>query len=89
MGKRKFDYQAIYFAVKNGLSKEEAAEQFNVSPSTLGIIMTAGDAFANYQPKDNPLADYTPRQLMEELKRRGYTGKLQFVEVKTVDFSTL
>jgi len=89
MGKRKFDYPAIYIAVKNGLSKREAMEQFNVSSATLGIIMTAGDAFSAYTPKDNPLGDFTPRQLMEELRRRGYTGKLQFVEVKTVDLNTL
>ena len=88
MGKRKFDYAAIYFAVKNGLSRKEAMEQFKVSDATLSAIMTAGDAFIDYKPKENPLADYTPRQLMEELKRRGYTGKLQFVEVKTIDLAT-
>jgi len=31
------------------------------------------------------LADFTPRELMEELVRRGYTGKLQYVEVRTID----
>lgn len=89
MGKRKFDYPAIYVAVKNGLTKQEAVEKFNVSPATLGIIMTAGDAFSDYKPKANPLGDFTPRQLMEELRRRGYTGKLQFVEVKTIDLNTM
>lgn len=89
MGKRKFDYPAIYVAVKNGLSKQEAVEKFNVSLATLGIIMTAGDAFVDYKPKDNPLGDYTPRQLLEELKRRGYSGKLQRVEVRTVDLDAL
>ena len=30
---------------------------------------------------DNPLIGYTPRQLMEELARRGYTGKLSYTKV--------
>lgn len=29
---------------------------------------------------DNPLSAYTPRQLMAELKRRGYDGELTFVQ---------
>lgn len=89
MGKNKFDFAEIYFAIKNGLSKQEAAEKFNVSISYLKLIITAGNAFANYKPKDNPLEDFTPRQLMEELKRREYTGKLQYVEVKTIDMGAL
>lgn len=35
------------------------------------------------------LADFTPRELMEELKRRGYEGKLTYVETHTIDLSTL
>ena len=89
MATRKFDYAAIYYAVKNGLSKDEAIEKYGVSSATLGTIMTAGDAFTDYKPKDNPLFDYTPRQLMEELKRRGYTGRLQYVEVKTIDLGAI
>lgn len=30
--------------------------------------------------KDNPLSAYTPRQLMAELKRRGYDGELFYVQ---------
>ena len=89
MGKKKYDFAEIYFAVKNGLSKQEAVEKFQVSMPYLKLIMTAGNAFANYKPKANPLEDFTPRQLMEELKRRGYTGKLQYVEVKNIDLNKL
>ena len=39
--------------------------------------------------KNMRLADFTPRQLMEELKRRGYQGKLTYVETHTIDLSTL
>lgn len=31
------------------------------------------------------IKDFTPRELMEELARRGYTGKLQFTEVHEID----
>ena len=35
------------------------------------------------------LKDYTPRDLMLELKRRGYEGVLSFTERKTIDISRL
>lgn len=35
------------------------------------------------------LADFTPRELLEELKRRGYEGHLTYVETHTIDLSTL
>lgn len=35
------------------------------------------------------LMDFTPRELMEELKRRGYEGKLTYVETHIIDLSTL
>lgn len=35
------------------------------------------------------LADFTPRELMTELKRRGYEGKLVYTETHTIDLSTL
>lgn len=38
---------------------------------------------------DMGLAGYTPRELMAELKRRGYTGKLQYTEVKEIDLSLI
>lgn len=35
------------------------------------------------------LEDFTPRELMAELKRRGYEGTLKFTRVETVDISKL
>ena len=35
------------------------------------------------------LADFSPRELMAELKRRGYEGTLTYVETNTIDLSTL
>lgn len=41
-------------------------------------------------PKQKPsLSDYTPRELMVELKRRGYTGKLKLITIREVDFERL
>jgi ribosome-binding protein aMBF1 (putative translation factor) len=35
------------------------------------------------------LADFTPRELMAELKRRGYEGNLTYTETHTIDLSKL
>ena len=35
------------------------------------------------------ISDFTSRELMTELKRRGYEGKLHFVEVHEIDLSNI
>ena len=35
------------------------------------------------------LSDFEPRELMAELKRRGYEGQLTYVETHTIDLSKL
>lgn len=35
------------------------------------------------------LSDFEPRELMAELKRRGYEGQLTYVETHTIDLSTI
>ena len=35
------------------------------------------------------LSDFTPRELMQELQRRGYEGTLTYTEVHTIDLSIL
>lgn len=35
------------------------------------------------------LSDFTPRELMAELKRRGYDGTLTYTEVKSINISKL
>lgn len=38
---------------------------------------------------ENPLSAFTPRQLMQELVRRGYTGKLKLVRINEIDLNNL
>ena len=33
------------------------------------------------------LRDFTPRELMEELSRRGYEGKLTYTHIETIDIT--
>ena len=40
---------------------------------------------ATTQQRELRLKDFTPRELMQELARRGYEGKLTFVEVHEID----
>lgn len=37
------------------------------------------------EPSDNPLTSYTPRQLMEELARRGYKGRLTYTHIIDIE----
>lgn len=52
-----------------------------------GVIQAKGHTpvspieLAHADPEDYPeLGRFTPRQLIEELKNRGYTGELQYVQ---------
>lgn len=38
---------------------------------------------------EDGLSAYTPRQLMEELAKRGYMGKLEYVEKHIIDITKL
>ena len=47
------------------------------------------DDYLRAEKRNLCLSDFTPRELMEELKRRGYEGKLTYVETHIIDLSTL
>lgn len=40
-----------------------------------------------YSARQLALQDYTPRELMEELARRGYEGKLTYTHIETIDIA--
>lgn len=50
---------------------------------------TAELKFQITQSTQSALANATPRDLMQELVRRGYTGTLQKTEIKTIDLSKI
>lgn len=41
------------------------------------------------QAKNMRLEEFTPRELILELKRRGYTGKLTYTQIRVLDIETL
>ena len=49
----------------------------------------AGKKKNKTDPMKMRLKDFTPRQLMEELRFRGYTGKLYFTETHTIDLEKM
>lgn len=61
-------------------SQQETAKIAGVGLSTVGRINKELRT-----DESNPLAAYTPRQLMQELRRRGYTGPLQYVQKIDID----
>ena len=62
-------------------------------PSAYCMECTRADSRKRYRdtPPDseNPLSAFTPRQLMQELVRRGYTGKLKLVTINEIDLNNL
>ena len=70
----------IYIFLQNH-SVEEAAKEYNVTEKAVASIKNIGDALTTNRPKplnSKPLNMFTPRELMEELARRGYKGKLLY-----------
>lgn len=70
------------------------SEFYKKSGSPDGLQYVCKDCLKEYQHKRNSmgggtnrvfsnpdLARFTPRQLMEELRARGYTGELKYVQV--------
>lgn len=39
--------------------------------------------------KKQRLSEFTPRELMQELRRRGYEGELTYTEVKRINLSSI
>ena len=81
--KRKFDYREIYLYAKE-YGKKAAMEAFNASEGTVQYVISIGDAVLEGrkpQKDAKTLDQYSPRELMTELSRRGYEGKLTYKQV--------
>ena len=86
--KAKVDYIDVYFYAKEH-GKKAASEQFNLSMSRVANTVLLGDVSMADKPVEKhakTIDKYSPRELMEELARRGYTGKLQFTQ--TIDITS-
>ena len=77
------------FAVRGikGMKGERKVTDFCKSCMAKKVANGRGKAINNARAMR--LRDFTPRELMEELKRRGYEGKLTYVETHTIDLSAL
>lgn len=81
--KRKCDYRKVYLFVKEW-GQKDAIEEFGISPGLVRTIVAIGDAILDRKPpeKDAKTLDkYSPRELMQELAKRGYEGKLTYKQV--------
>lgn len=80
---RKFDYRKVYLFAKE-YGQKDTIEEFGISRSLIRTIVAIGDAILDRKPpeKDAKTIDkYTPRELMQELAKRGYEGKLTYKQI--------
>lgn len=78
--KRKCDYRQVYLFAKEW-GQKDAIKEFGISPGLIRSIISIGDAVTeNKTPKKDAktLDQYSPRELMQELAKRGYEGKLTY-----------
>jgi len=83
---KKCNYRDVYFYAKEH-GKEEAAKEYGLSIQRINTTLLIGGDIINGGEKLPPLKNFTPRQLMEELAERGFTGKLAYTQ--TVDLAKL
>lgn len=64
--------------------KKATMEAYGASEATVSSVISIGDAITENRPiqKDAKTLDkYSPRELMQELSRRGYEGRLTYKQV--------
>jgi len=89
MRMRKHNYGEIYNYAKQ-YGREKTMKTYGVSAPVLScVIATGDDLLATMKRSSTPplpgktIDKYTPRELMEELAKRGYAGKLTYTQ--TID----
>ena len=78
--KRKCDYRQVYLFAKEW-GQKDAIKEFGISPGLIRSIISIGDAILeNKTPGEDAktLDQYSPRELMQELAKRGYEGELTY-----------
>lgn len=84
--KKKCNYFDVYLYAKDHGNKA-AAEEFGLSIQRVNAALLMGDDISQGAVERPQLSQYTPRELMEELARRGYAGTLTYTQ--KVDISKL
>lgn len=81
---RKHNYAEIYNYAKQ-YGREKTMKTYGVSAPVLSCVIATGDDLlatmkrSSTPPQSGKTIDkFTPRELMEELARRGYAGKLTY-----------
>lgn len=86
MIKPKNNYRDVYlYAKEHGAA--EAAQQFGLSLQRVNSTLLIGNDIVQGMADQPKLAQFTPRELMEELACRGYAGTLSYTH--KVDISKL
>jgi hypothetical protein len=86
MVKPKNNYRDVYlYAKEHGAA--EAAQKFGLSMQRINSTLLIGNDIVNGAEDRPKLEQFTPRELMEELARRGYAGTLTYTH--KVDISKL
>lgn len=80
---KKFDYLEVYlYAKEHGIDK--ASENYGLSKSRIYNTVSVGNDFLKDRPVPHnakTIDKFTPREMMEELSKRGYHGKLEYTQV--------
>lgn len=67
------------YAYAKSRGVKAAADQYKYSTGRIEAFVEAIDSYVKVV-KDKGLSSYSPRDLMEELAGRGYTGKLAYTQ---------
>lgn len=75
------------YGKRQAVCKECVAEKKRATHAAKAEAMNKGFEAQVKNARNLRIHDFTPRELMEELARRGYRGKLEYVETKVIDIT--
>lgn len=77
--KPKCNYFDVYLYAKDH-GNQAAAKEYGLSVQRVNTTLLIGDDVVQGAMERPKLGQFTPRELMEELARRGYAGTLTFTQ---------
>lgn len=84
--KKKCNYFDVYLHAKDH-GNQATAKEYGLSVQRVNATILIGDDIVNGAMERPKLEQFSPRELMEELARRGYAGTLTYTQ--RVDISKL